>query len=294
VEHHNVICQQIFTPVLNRIGVGGADEWARLLAVFLNGGAWLLLVLGIGQGVRLVHATLRLEREILPYLRAPSSRLAVALERSRDRFPRLPAERFYECALPMSCSSLLGGRRIRCVLSSDLVSGATEEELEAVIAHEAIHLLRRDLHLTFGAGLLNGLFFFLRPLRLLTQRWREEAELACDRAAVAATRNPLSMASAILRASGVDSPANPSLRLTRPAVTMGFTDEAACPPARRVKALLNHAQSLSVPSPDSRFSAWGGWAVTAVLVGSLLLPLVTVSGACFAHCSLEAIARFLH
>ena len=60
-------------------------------------------------------------------------------------------------------------------------------EAIAIVAHEASHLRGRDVLSTFLVGSLNCLFFFLRPVRLLSRRWREATELACDAATVNTT-----------------------------------------------------------------------------------------------------------
>jgi Zn-dependent protease with chaperone function len=208
--------------------------------------------------------------------------------------PGLPARRFFECPIPPAYSSVLGFWRARCVLSQEFVASAPDEELDAVVAHEGSHLRAGDVRATFAVGVLDCLFFYLRPVRLLSRAWREAAELACDDAAVAATRKPLAMAAAILRASGVPVGAT---RFSRPlpAVALPFADEAACAPSIRVERLLAQAQQASLPAArEPRWQAALGWFTTLTLGGIGAGVLLSAEAACYAHCSLEAIARVLH
>jgi hypothetical protein len=149
---------------------------------------------------------------------------------------------------------------------------------------------------TFLVGMVNCLFFYLRPVRLLGRRWREEAELACDDQAVQVTRQPLAMASAILRASGVPVATTNGVGRRLPAVALAFADEAACSPGKRVERLLAQAQHASLPAAagEPRRAVVGGWLATAGLTAFGASLLRSDEAACFAHCSLEAIARLLH
>jgi len=237
-----------------------------------------------------VAATVRLERGLAPYLLPPSPPLARAL--SRAMVMGAWKSRVYECPIPPSCSSVLGVKEVRCVLSQGLVATAEEEELDAVLAHEAIHLRMGDVRATFLVRVLSCLFFSLWPARILARRWREEAELACDAAAIDVTGKPLAMAAAILRASGValKTPGNSKL----PAAALGFADNDACSPAKRVELLIAHASRAAAP-PAVQTPAWrlAGWIITIGLATIGILMLTSSQTACFAHCSLEAAARLL-
>ena len=188
----------------------------------------------------------------------------------------------------MAYSCLLGFRRIQCILSRDLVTESSEAELEAVVAHEINHLRVKDVWSTLIVSILNCLFFFLRPVRLLSRRWREETELACDEAAVVATGEPLALASAILRAQGV-----PVERQPLPAVALAFAEEEACAAEKRVERLLAYAQRSAQPPDTPRTGLWQ-WVVTGVLTAFGLMALLSPQALCAVHCSLEAIARSIH
>ena len=288
IEHHSMLCQQMFAHFLDVTSVHG-NVAAGLIA---NGTAWLSVALGLVMLFRLLAATIRLERELAPFMLSPSPKLAHAMGRVAERMPSLNMGQFCECAIPASYSSVLGLFRVRCVLSSEFVSEATDDELEAVVAHEAGHLRYGDVRSTFMVGALNCLFFTLRPVRLLSRRWREAAELACDDAAVAATGKPLAMASAILRVSGIPV-TTPNVHRALPATSLAFADEAACAPGRRVERLMSQAQSAGLPAlGDAPGQAIGGWILTIFLAGLGIAVLVSAQAVCFAHCSLELVERF--
>ena len=289
-DHHSIGCESMFSQLSSLGGLIGNAPFLSALGVILPGSAWGLIAVGIALIFRLILASLRLERGLRSFLKPPSARLSAALERHHQRCPWLPKGRFFECAIPANCSSVFGFFRSRCVLSESFVIEATDKELDAVVAHEASHLTEGDVRSIFMVGVLNCLFFYLRPVRLLSQQFREAAELACDDAAVSLTREPLSMASAILKASGVSVE---SVRAKLPPAALAFADEAACSPALRVERLMVQAERASFPgvavSPPSATLA--GWIVMALLAAVGLLLLFSAAMACLAHCSLEALAH---
>ncbi len=293
LEHHSAVCGQVFTGLLAAwrfAGSGAAADDA--LGTLINGSAWLVVGSGLFLALRLVRATLALETGLTMFLQPPSPPLSRSLARVGQRMP-LDAARFHECAFPAAYSSVLGLRRLRCVLSREFVASAADEELDAVVAHEAAHIRAGDVWVTLLVSALCCLFFLLRPVRLLARRWREEAELACDDAAVRATRRPLALAAAILRASGMPV-ALPGRKRALPAVAMSFTDEGACSAGRRVERLMAQAHSASpADAPESALKVWSGWLTTLLLAALGIAALSSAQMICYAHCSLEAVARLL-
>ncbi len=132
-EHHSVYCADIahfLTVPEGKIPI--------IAGLMIQGAAWILLAWGIVSGLRLLAATLSLERELRPFLKLPSPKLAAALDHVRVGSNYEPLE-FFEADIPMARSCLLGIRHVRCVLSTELVSAATDEELAAVLLHEINH-----------------------------------------------------------------------------------------------------------------------------------------------------------
>ena len=286
LQHHSALCGSMY----DQIGRGGVSwsSWAPL-AVFAvgTGWAWLLLATGLFFFLRRLWATFSLQKGLEPFLSAASPRLASAVEDFRRRHPRLRPDLFVEAPIPADRSGLLGVSWVKCVLSRNLVETASDVELQAVVAHEACHLLSGDVAATHVVQGLSRFFFWLRPVQLLAQRWQEESELACDEAAIALTRQPLAMAAAILRASGapVDGVKGvPEVITVVPLLGSGV-------PARRVETLLSHAYGNAQPGSESLRWVMVAWFSTAATLG--LSAFIVSQNLCYTHCSLEVLSRWL-
>lgn len=281
-RHHSLYCSDIAR--LLAVPEGKIPVLAGLL---IQGAAWLLLMWGSLSGIRLFAATSSLDRALRPFLKLPSPKLEAVLAPIRAG-GAISSLQFFEAHIPPARSCLLGFRHVRCVLSTELVDAATDEELTAVVLHEINHYRTGDVGHTMLVGLLNCVFFYLRPLRLLSQHWREETELACDAATAAHTGNPLALASAILRAQGTPVRTN-----TLPTIVLGFAEEAACSPQKRVERLLSYAEQTVNPAMETLPVRRWQWTVTTGLTIMGIILLLTPQALCTAHCSLEAIARSL-
>ena len=140
------------------------------------------------------------------------------------------------------------------------------------------------MYAAFAVGILNCVFFFLRPVRLLSQWWREAAELAADDVAVKGTGNdPLAVASAILRVRAATLGGFPL-----PAPLLPFAGEGALSAEQRVERLLAQAERATPMARAETLSqillTWGATGLLALLGAGLL---VSSEAACVAHCTLE-------
>lgn len=275
-HHHSSFCERVFYSLLafddpTILGFGGA---------LIQGAAWLVILIGICSCYRLFCATRQLKAGLAPFLKPPSKKLQRSLLRVEKKLSRELSPRFFECAIPSSYSSVIGIWRPVCVLSEELITSATDSELDAVVAHEAVHIRSQDSVATFIVGALNCFFFYLPPVRRLAQKWREETELVCDDLAVGITRKPSAMAAAILRAAGALNP--PPL----PATALAFTDESACPLSKRVDRLLAYEKPLKLQLSYA-VHAWLG---RALICGTIVSLLFSSDAACLAHCVLETLA----
>jgi peptidase M48-like protein len=218
-----VICQQILGPVLT-----------ALLAV---------AVLGVVRGSRAAA------RELRARPRPPSigevdvagTRVAVV----RDDAPRA------------FCAGYL---RPRVHLSDGALACLTEDQLRAVVAHEAHHARRRDPLRLLVARVLGEALFFLPAVRRLAARYEALAELAADEAAARET-DAATLASALL-AFGED-PAR--------GVVVGVSPE-------RVDHLLGERPRWRVPLAALSLAACALAFVAAVLVASASWPGHELSG----------------
>lgn len=278
-QHHSEMCGDVFQFLMTTPG-----QLPSAAGIAVLGATWALLVWGGVKVVKLLRGTSRLAHEIAPHLEAPSPKLEVALGRLSGQ-NKISRTRFFEAAIPMTYSCLLGFRHVRCILSKELVASATEQELVAIVIHEVNHIRLGDVWLTWLVESVNHLFFFLRPAQLLAQRWREATKLTCDAMTVAVTQQPLALASAILHAQGVSASEGPL-----PTTTLCFADEAACATEKRVDRLLSLAQNVSIPAAPLT-GGWWRWTVTLALAAFGVLTLLSPQAMCAAHCSLEAIAH---
>lgn len=276
MQHHMPLCADIYQSLMG--SAGAIPPWLRLA---VDGGAWALAAWGLVALVRPLWATLSLEQAIEPYLLPQSAPLERAIRSVGTRID-MAGLAVHECAIPMGGSSLVGLRRVRCVISSELAAVATDDEMEAVVAHEACHWRSGDVGKALAVRALAGLFFYVRPVRLLAGRWRDLAEMACDDAALEATGKPLALASAILRTRGAGSGLGAGV---------GFASggDAA---ARRVERLLDYAEYGSRPTA-TRGAAAGQWAATVALGAIGLAALLSPDSLCAMHCTLEVAGRFL-
>ncbi len=114
-------------------------------------------------------------------------------------------------------------------LTTGLIAQLTEEELEAVIAHEYAHIRRRDNLLGFLASMIRDFLFPLPIAHFLFGLFAREKELAADELAVELTNKPYELASAMLTISRLNLDPMPGAALIAPAVATTET---------RIKKLL--------------------------------------------------------
>ena len=150
-----------------------------------------------------------------------------------------------------------GLRRPRVAVTTGLLALLDEDELEAVLRHEAYHAAHRDPLRLVAANALAAIFFFLPLLALLRDHYAVATELAADRHAVRGMGTSRGIAAALYKL--LSRPESPPL-----AGAVGAT--SALP--LRVDALLDGAISVR---PCLRPGVLLG---TAVGVAGLALLLV--------------------
>lgn len=139
---------------------------------------------------RLVIRTTRLGSSARPA--EPPPRLRTAAERA-DVADGL---RYVRDVRPLA--HCIGVRRPHIVISEGVLRRLRDDELHAVLLHEAEHLRRRDPLRVLVARTLASLFVFLPLIEWLTLRFELAKELEADRAAMRALGGAAPLASALL------------------------------------------------------------------------------------------------
>lgn len=171
-----------------------------------------------------------------------------------------------------------GWWRPRVYIARELPQRLASDELEAVLAHEAEHVRRRDPLRLFWLRALARVLFWLPALGRLADDLADEWEITADDAA--ARTHALPLASAILRMSGV------SAQSLDPAV--GFHESALF--ARRVRRLAGEEPAIGTHVSRRSLAAAAGALLLVWLSGVMVLhPLAlgdeaTEGGGHSAHC----------
>ncbi len=122
--------------------------------------------------------------------------------RERSREMRLPGDRKAAWIVDANapCVMLAGVLRPRMVISRNVVSALTVEQLAAVVRHEQAHGVSRDNLKRLLVLLAPGILPFAHGLRNLERAWVKLSEWAADdRAAAGKTRRSLTLAAALVR-----------------------------------------------------------------------------------------------
>ena len=92
---------------------------------------------------------------------------------------------------------MIGWLRPVVLLPVFALTGLSEEQFRAVIAHELAHIRRHDLLVNLFQMLVETLLFYHPAMWWLNRRIRAERELCCDEIAVSLTGNRLEYARAL-------------------------------------------------------------------------------------------------
>jgi len=173
----------------------GAPPWDYTIGILFPLGMGLLALVGLALGV----FRLALLGRVLAVASWPAGPDLEALAEHLAARIGAPATRVRLCADGRPIAMASGLRRPALLLSTWLVEHLDRRELEAVLAHELGHVARRDYLVTWLAAMLRDAFFYLPTSRAAFRQLRRDNELASDDLAVAATRRPLALASALAK-----------------------------------------------------------------------------------------------
>ena len=177
----------------------------------------------------------------------------------------------------------------KLVLSSGLLNLLNEAELEGVIEHEAAHHARRDNLVKFFLSAASYLSL-VYPLTRRILRWQaEQIEMVCDEIAAGQTKEPLEIASALVKVRRTFPAfgANPSL-------TSGFMTEETSSIESRVKRLVHLADALPFAPKNAKLAQKPFFevvSVAALFAGSL--PVIMFLAPLRVHRAAEALIEFI-
>ncbi|MGH7351794.1 MAG: M56 family metallopeptidase [Candidatus Methylomirabilales bacterium] len=161
------------------------------VAVLFVAGSFLYAVLSTGAS--LVN-TRRLLYRSRKYIRGRFEKLDAVLTRPQFRHLRL---RLLESPRPLAFT--VGLWHPQLVLSEGMISTLSPQELAAVLFHELGHVQSRDPLRLAVVRFLAGALWFLPVARSLAAGFADAVEAAADDWAVAITRQPVDLASALVK-----------------------------------------------------------------------------------------------
>lgn len=161
-----------------------------------------------------------------------------------------------------------GFSRPMIFLSPWMIHHLDTHELEAVLAHEVEHVIRRDYSVLFLATFLRDAFFYLPTSQKGYHQIQHDKELACDDQAASTTQRPLALASALTKVwlHEVGHGGHPSMGLVQSLLPQQGTMKY------RVERLLETAPSI--PSQTKRLYHWNIYGIGMLLLIQLLFFFV--------------------
>jgi len=133
---------------------------------------------------------------------------------------------------------LLGHLKPLILIPVGTINLLTEEEVEAVLAHELAHIIRRDFSMNIFFTLVEILFYYHPGVWLMSATVRSERENCCDDLALFLCKNPLAYARALYKLEA----AHKAARL--PELALSFSSQKN-QLLHRVRRILNQPQNKS-------------------------------------------------
>jgi len=105
--------------------------------------------------------------------------------------------KFQEAHIPVKYTGITGLFNPVAIVPKKLTETLNDRELEGLMYHEACHIINRDNPVRLIILLCNSILFFL-PLKFYKE-WDKNRDLECDKFSVFHTKNPLAVASALVK-----------------------------------------------------------------------------------------------
>jgi hypothetical protein len=209
---------------------------------------WIRLILGW-------RATRRLARAPLGPLPAHAAELF------RNLCQKLGVDRAIRIGISVlvEIPTVVGWLKPVILVPASSLTGLSESQLEAILAHELAHIIRCDFLVNMLQAIAEAVFFYHPAVRAINRQIRFERELACDEIAIGLSGDPLRYAQAL---AAIESARAPDLALAA-------TGEG--------ELLARIRRLLGVEAQDTwKCVAWTAVAgVVLYLAGMFVLPPVT-------------------
>lgn len=222
-----------------------------------------LLILGllfIFSLARYVYGTMQLDRLLADTrpLEATSHRRIAQKLRRVAQGRKLPAILVAELDVPLAFTT--GLLRPRIYITSGLLSLLSVQETVAVLCHELAHIQRHDNLWNGSVRLLRDIVWFLPGSHMAWQAMIASQDEACDALAAQMTKQPLTLAQALVKVAGANSRA--------PIPALGFANSFALAD-HSPRPRIEHMIRVSDEALDQR-----RWVVPgAYMLGALMLLL---------------------
>lgn len=258
-----------FWPKLLARGQRWVDQHIHWLA-----GAWLcgILLLSLRFSGNLLYLERLRQRHTTPlpqYWQSKMQEMARVLMLSRP--VRLLASGIVQT--PM----MIGHLKPVILIPASMLSGLTEEQLEAVIAHEMAHIYRKDYWINLLQSVVEIIFFFHPALWWISSVIRDEREKCCDDLAVSLCGNSLAYAGALARVE--------EIKVSRPAYALAFGGKRG--------SLLDRIERILQPGKQAANLKARFVSVSLVML-CLLILLSTGESRAIKYGSEKARAAFMH
>ncbi len=196
------------TPATNGIAIALVDSQKHFLPPrFLSSNflpanilSWLVAAWLCGVALfslRFAGGFLLLEQKRRRQSRVPSPRILAQCRELQRQLGLNRAIRYLECGW-LQAPAVIGWLRPVVLLPVTALTGLTEEQLRAVIAHELAHIRRHDFFVNLLQILVETLLFYHPAIWWLNRRIRAERELCCDEIAVSLTGDRLEYVRALI------------------------------------------------------------------------------------------------
>ncbi len=143
----------------------------------------------------LILSTVRFYKSFSKNLLPPSERVLSLSEKLNKNLKR--SIKFQEAHIPVKYTGITGLFNPVAIVPQKLTEILNDRELEGLMYHEACHIINRDNPVRLIILLCNSILFFL-PLKFYKE-WDKNRDLECDKFSVFHTKNPLAVASALVK-----------------------------------------------------------------------------------------------